>query len=324
MINKIETILENTKVISENKDVDLISEYLGENYKKYRLAWNAANINNVPSFPIHLDLEFYDICNQSCTFCPRNEQVHKNLPYEINTKTKINENLIDKIILECKEQKLMSVNFGAFAEPLVYKNIFQVVKKFKDIGVIDSRIITNALLLDKYIDVIFDSGLVNLYISLDAFSEQTYMLQRGKGYKKVIDNILYFLEEKKKRKSILPITRVSFVETNENLHELDEFVEFWKSRVDHVDLQKKIDYTKKPDLKYQTKQWNCIDPFRRMSVISDGSILPCCSFWGRALKIGNIAQMRLKEAWNSEGMDKIRKELIEDKSSICSVCQSSN
>jgi radical SAM protein with 4Fe4S-binding SPASM domain len=315
-------IVENTKTIN-NIEQKLIG-ILGSKYKNYREAWSKADSNNIPNFPIHLDMEFYDICNQKCIFCPRNETIHTNLLYKINTNIKIEDRLIEKIINECKLKNLMSINFGAFAEPLVYRDIFKIIKKFTDIGIADSRLITNGLLLDKFYDQVFDSGLINLYISIDAFSESTYNVQRGHGFKKVINNLLNFLEIKKNKKSQLPIVRVSFVETDDNKHELKDFIEFWKDKVDHIDLQKKIDYTKNSKKNYLGKNWNCIDPFRRVSIISDGSILPCCSFWGRSLIIGNIRNISIKDAWNSLEMKKIRGDLLLDKSSICNACQSQN
>ena len=315
-------IKENTKKFFYDDVEKILINNFGKKYTDYRKAWNLATAENIPNFPVHLDIEFYDICNQKCTFCPRNEEIHKNLSYEINTHKKIDENFLNKVMEESKKGGLMSVNFGAFAEPLIYKNIFKIVRKFHDIGVVDSRLITNALLLNKYNEEIFDSGLVNLYISIDAFSEKTYLSQRGQGYNKVIDNTLKFLDLKKEKKLELPIVRVSFVETDQNHNELSDFVDFWKDKVNKIDIQKKIDYTKDTDGKYNQKQWSCIDPFRRLSVISDGSILPCCSFWGRALKIGNISKLSLQDAWNSNALKKIREDLIMDKSSICTACQS--
>lgn len=317
-------VIENTKKIYDDNVEQKLTRLLGQKYSNYRKAWSVAGSDFIPEFPIHLDMEFFDICNQKCVFCPRNEIVHTNLPYKINTNVKIDVQLIEKILEECKLNKLLSVNFGAFAEPLIYKDIFKIVKKFTDIGVVDSRLITNALLLDKYSDQIFESGLINLYVSIDAFSEETYIKQRGPGYKKVINNILSFLEEKKKNNSQLPIVRVSFVETDDNKHELENFVDFWKDKVEHIDLQKKIDYTKNQKNNYSDKDWNCIDPFRRVSVISNGSILPCCSFWGRALIIGNIRNTTIKSAWKSDEMRKIREDLLLDKSLICNACQSKN
>jgi radical SAM protein with 4Fe4S-binding SPASM domain len=317
-------VIENTKRVHDNNVEKKLIKLLGQKYINYRKAWAVAGSNAIPNFPIHLDMEFFDICNQKCVFCPRNETIHTNLPYKINTNVKIEDQLIEKILNECKLQGLMSVNFGAFAEPLIYKDIFKIIKKFSDIGVVDSRLITNAVLLDKFNDQVFDSGLINLYISIDAFSEHTYNLQRGRGYKKVINNILNFLEKKKIIKSSLPIVRVSFVETDDNKHELQDFINFWKDKVEHIDLQKKIDYTKNEKKNYSNKDWNCIDPFRRVSVISDGSILPCCSFWGRSLIIGNIRDITIQNAWNSTEMKKIREDLIYNKSLICNTCQSKN
>ncbi len=66
-----------------------LAEYLGAKYGMYRSAWNAAGPENVPEFPIHIDLELIDSCNQNCSFCPRNRKTHPELPYEINTKAKM-------------------------------------------------------------------------------------------------------------------------------------------------------------------------------------------------------------------------------------------
>jgi len=316
--------MEHTKKIINNNIEKILSDNLGEKYLGYRSAWALAQPNSIPEFPIHIDIELYDICNQKCTFCPRNETTHPNVTYPINTNSKLEENLINKIILEIKKNKLMSVNFGAFADPLVNKDIFKVIKKFMDAGVVDSRIITNGLLLHKYTDSIFDSGLVNLYVSLDAFKEETYFNQRGAGYKKVISNLLSFLREKKRRKSVLPITRVSFIETKDNKDELKEFVDYWSDKVDHIDLQKLIDFNKEVNDDHKTKQWNCIDPFRRVAIVSDGSVLPCCSFWGKNLVLGNIRDSSILDIWNGEEMSKVRKNLMTDQSSICMTCQSEN
>lgn len=311
---------ENVKKLTNKNIHKFIAKHVGERYDKYREAWNEATPENIPEFPIHLDFEFYDNCNQRCVFCPRNTDIHNNLEYKINTDSILDMEHIDTLIEECQKNNLYSVNFGAFAEPLLFKKLFVIIKKFISSGVVDTRIITNGLLLNKYIDEIFDSKLLNLYISLDAFSEEVYSKQRGVGYKKVISNVLKILDEKKIRNSVFPITRVSFVETDENKHELDDFVNFWKDKVDFIDLQLKIDYTQ-DNIKSNEKQWTCIDPFRRLSVIANGEVLPCCSFFGRNLVIGNIHNETLKEVWHSDKMQQIREDLLNDKSKICLICQ---
>ena len=298
-----------------------LGKIIGQRYIDYRTEWNNAVPGNIPPFPIHLDFEFYDFCNQRCSFCPRNEKTHEDLPYPINTKSQIEWSVLAQIAKEGNENNLYSVNFGAYAEPLIYDRLFDAIRLFIKSNVVDTRLITNGLLLDKYYNEILDSGLLNLYVSLDACTEDTYEKQRGKGFNKVKDNLLGFLEEKKRFNRAFPIVRVSFVESNKNLHEKAKFVEFWKDKVDFIDIQLMLDYTKQDAGNCVLKKWDCIDPFRRLSIISNGDVLPCCSFYGRSLTVGNIYQNSLKEIWEGEKLKKIRKMILSDTNKICLACQ---
>jgi len=276
----------------------------------------------VPSFPIHLDLEWYDACNQRCGFCPRNTTAHPNPIYPINTGQRLEPDVIEKVLLEVEEQSLYSVNYGAFAEPLINPGIGELIARFHKAGVIDSRIITNGLLLHKHAESLIDSGLVNLFVSLDAFEDATYEKQRGPGFQRIKENLLGFLELRRRRGSSLPIVRVSFVVTEDNRYELSSFLDFWVDKVDFVDVQSKTDYRTTALEQDRPRKFNCIDPFRRVAVISNGDILPCCAFWGRTLPIGNIREQSLAEAWAGEAMQRVRSNLQTDQSKVCVTCQS--
>jgi radical SAM protein with 4Fe4S-binding SPASM domain len=316
------TIYKEKTIKAFGEDIhERLGEILGERYTQYRLAWESAKPDCIPQFPIHLDFEFFDLCNQSCSFCPRNETLHNN-NYPINTKSKLDWSVVKKVAAEAKENNLYSVNFGAYAEPLVYERIFDAVKLFIDNGVVDTRLITNGLLLNKYYNDIFGSKLLNLYVSLDAYTEETYFKQRGKGFQRVKDNLLGFLDEKEKRNSIFPIVRVSFVENPKNVHEKEDFIEYWKNKVDFIDVQHMIDYTKAPVAEISSKKWNCMDPFKRVSIISTGEVLPCCTFHGRTLAVGDIYKQSIKEIWDGEEIKHLRNKLLNDKSEICNICQS--
>jgi hypothetical protein len=67
-----------------------LTALLGKDYSDYRRSWEEAGRdgNLAPSFPLHLDLELQDSCNQACVMCPRNEERHSSLPYGINLKNK--------------------------------------------------------------------------------------------------------------------------------------------------------------------------------------------------------------------------------------------
>ena len=307
------------------KDIhQILSDKIGVLYSEYRKRWDNININEPASFPIHIDFEVNDKCNQICKMCPRNSKLHPDINYELNKGTVLKFDDYKKIIDECVPKGLMSTNLGAFGEPLIHPEIMKMVKYSHEAGIIDSRIITNGLLLDKYTDQIFESGLVNLFVSLDAFSEEKYSQIRGKGYDQVKQNLLNFIKEKKKRKSILPIIRVSFIDMNVNKNEKENFIEYWRDKVDFIDIQVFDDFNvdiTKPFNMNKKKKWSCKSPWGRLSILSNGNVLPCCCFFGMNLPIGNINKNSIENIWNSDYLKEIRKGIINDTKTNCSICQ---
>ena len=314
----------NIKRYSE-KDVEkLLTKELGERYSNYRKMWNNVDYENFPDFPIHIDFEIIDECNQRCIMCPRNAKTHPNVSYSLNTGKVLDYERFKDVIDEGVNKGLLSINLGAFAEPLLNKKVFEMIKYAHDKGVIDSRLITNGLLISNYVDEIFDCGLVNLYVSLDAYREETYFEIRGKGFNIVKKNILNIIEEKKRRNAILPIIRVSFIDMEINRDEKDNFVEFWRDKADHIDIQVYDDFNMditKPCKTNKAKKWECKSPWARLSILSNGDILPCCGFLGRNIPIGNIHDCSIEEAWQSQGMNKIRSGIFNDDLNNCSICQ---
>ena len=307
------------------KDIEkmLVAEF-GDKYSHYREMWNGAGYESIPGFPIHVDFEVVDKCNQSCMMCPRNSGTHPGTGHSLNTGSVLNYEKYKNIIDEGVNEGLLSINLGAFAEPLLNKRVFEMIKYAHDKGVIDSRLITNGLLINSYIDEIFDCGLVNLYVSLDAFNESTYFKIRGKGFNVVKKNIFNIIEEKKRRNTILPIIRVSFIDMQINREEKDEFIDYWREIIDFVDIQVFDNFNVAITEPFDTskrKKWSCMAPFKRVSVMSDGRILPCCNFFGRNIPIGNIYKNSLEEAWNSEKMHEVRSGILHDDLDNCSVCQ---
>jgi len=317
-------ILDNISRYSEKDIQGILGNILGNPYIAYRKAWEGTSLAHVPEFPVHIDFEVNDRCNQACAMCPRNTKKHREIRYPINTGSVLDLSDYRSVIDEGASKGLMSVNLGAFAEPLIRTDVFDMVRYAHDRGIIDSRIITNGLLLHRFTDQIFESGLVNLFVSVDAFSEDTYRCLRGKGFQKVKENLLAFIAEKKRRNAVLPIVRVSFVEMQANRGEKDTFITFWRERVDIVDIQVFDNFnhdTLQQIDRQKAKKWDCLAPWSRVAVLATGDILPCCNFFGRNIPIGNIRDSSITDAWNSEGMQLVREGIMTDSLNNCSVCQ---
>ena len=85
-----------------------------------------------------------------------------------------------------------------------------------------------------------DSGLTRIRFSLDAIKPETYKKVRVGSIplKRVIKNIEDFLNLKEKGGYKLPVVGVSFCKVKENENEVDEFINFWRDKVDLVSIQK--------------------------------------------------------------------------------------
>lgn len=300
------------------------SEALGSKYRVYREKWEKSSRDSSYEFPIHLDFELNDICNQSCIMCPRNEDTHQNTAYPVNTRRYLSFETFCSVIDESVDHGLVSINLGAFAEPLIHPRFKDIVMYAKSRGIIDIRVITNGLILDQYLDFFVDEQITNLYVSLDAATEETYLKIRGKGYQRVVDNLTELIALRDSRSQLFPIVRASFVRMKINAHEEADLISKWRSLVDHIDIQPGENLGHSPDEKLETpKRYECISPWQRLSVLSNGDILPCCSFYGRYLPVGNVDSSDIYSVWNSEKMKLIRKNLVNSAENVCEVCQRS-
>jgi radical SAM protein with 4Fe4S-binding SPASM domain len=90
-----------------------------------------------------------------------------------------------------------------------------------------SYVSTNALLIDRYMDEILDSGLTDMSVSADAVRRETYeRIRAGGRWEKLIANLELMQRKKAKRQTEWPRLTFVFVAMRSNLAELPEFVDF--------------------------------------------------------------------------------------------------
>lgn len=306
---------------------DYLSKCFGRQFVEYRRKWHLPETTGKPlSFPIHIDFELNDVCNQKCVMCPRNRDYLARYPaITVNTGQRLEFKVFCRIIDEVTSKGVRSINMGAFAEPLIHPDLVPMLKYAHHHGIVDSILISNGVLLNERISKdLLESGLTRLYVSIDAFKATTYRLIRGGRLETVNENLLRFMQLRNKHhKSRWPWVRVSFIEMPQNAAEKDEFIGFWRDKVDHVDIQKFMepDFVMNQSVLKKNKRFNCLDPWRRLAVRANGNILPCCAFSGELLKLGNIKDMTIEEAWRSKKLQGIRDGIANDTLNICQICQ---
>jgi len=306
----------------------ILEEKMGNSVLEYRNNWEeASNCKRLFDFPLHLNFELISGCNLKCEYCVYSS-IHKKKKIE-----KISFDAYCKVIDECIDNNLCSIELNGINEPFLQKDIIKYIKYAKEAGILIISLHTNARLLNnKIIEDLINSGVTLVVFSLDAINKDTYeKIRKGSNYKKVMENINTFLEMKKKLKTQFPLCKVSFVRNKLNYKEFDQFFKYWENKIDYISSssfcnpfvgEKKY---KQIENKYRFERFiftSCSEPYQRLFISSNGEVYPCCSFFGNEMKVGNIYENSILDIWNSKKMQNIRQLANSDNTlSACKKCR---
>lgn len=304
-----------------------------DQYANYRRMWDQNMVAGGGSNLLFLLLESTSKCNLKCPMCSH----YDGYPQTAD----MNEEIFKKALKGIKDMQIPSVCMNLTNEPLLDKGIFDKIKAVSDIdSVFDIHMNTNATLLDeKAATKLLSSGLTRLLIGFDGFSKETYESVRNKAkYEIVLNNILNFIKLKEESKKVFPVVRLSFVKTSMNENEIEQWVDFWKDKVDYLIIQEYLstvadnskDYLKPQNsLRKGISKDNifCNQPFERLAIRGNGDVLPCCSHLmaGNGGAVGNLLYNSLDEIWNNDKTQSIRNAFLNstwDNHPICSKCLS--
>ena len=302
--------------IQEDDFLSILHEKHGDRFKKYRDNWgNAEKLEFVPDYPLELALEINNYCNLACKMCLCSKYVHQR-----NNKKNMPLRYVDNILEQSKD-KLSALAIGNSAEPSLHPQFSEILKKTTKAGIIHVIFGTNGLTLsDSIIDLVIESQTSVLAVSIDAATENVYKIIRGGSLSKVENNIHKLINAKEKANSKLPYLRVSFVVQEENKNEVDLFKNKWVGLADRVDFQDLVVFTEdintNNDIAFQ-----CSQPFKRMVIDYNGDVFPCCHYYKKELKLGNLRDHSIEELWNGEIINKLRESIKNrDYYSTCFKC----
>lgn len=296
-----------------------------------------------------LFLELTQFCNLECIFCDnRNLKRKKILKFD-----EIKD--LDTIISSIEGNHNHSyIDISGYGEVMTHPDFDKFISFFKDKEK-NVRITSNGLLIDKFIDVIVNSTIIDMTISLNSLKTDVYQkLMGNNGLEKVIKNIQLLKDKGFKGK-----VNLSFVINRYNLDEVKNFIDMGKKLNCHIacigltptlkdmydkdlfleitdDVRKKVEeykeYAKENNVSFYIFNPNSDSQIENRTININnchyidnyffvgvtGNVVPCC--WNH-ISMGNIKKDKFDEIFNGEKYNKLRKMIKKGNDKYCMNCR---
>ena len=170
----------------------------------------------------YLRISLTERCNLRCTYCMPEEGI----PLRDKAEFMSTEELISiaNVFVKLGVKKIRLTG----GEPLVKKGFENLIRKLAELPV-EIALTTNAILIDKYIDVLKEANVKKINVSLDSLKSDVFnAISRRKYFGKIMENIdLLILNE-----FHIKINVVLIKGTNEN--EIVDFLEWANTKNTHI------------------------------------------------------------------------------------------
>jgi len=233
--------------------------------------------------------------------------------------------------------KIKMLRIAGLGEPLMHKNIADMVGYAKSSGIFENiNIVTNALLLDEKLSLnLVDAGLDMLRISVQGVSALQYKEITGAAidFDKFVDGIRIFYNNRRDTRVYIKIIDCAVKSEGDKDKFFDIFgdicdiisFEYMTPTVEGIDYEKisggrALDNTQTGnDLSYSKI---CPMPFYMMQINPDGHVVPCCG-WSIPAKLGNVKDESVADIWNSRLFNGFRALMLTKAANcgkICAAC----
>ena len=282
--------------------------------------------NSILSYkPIRLWIEPTNKCNLKCIMCPHSQ---KEIHFE---KGFMDMDIFKKIIREAAHFG-SDVNLFMGGESLLHPKLIDMIKYMKHKH-IPSRLYTNGTLITPEIsEELIRSGLDHITFSFDGPHRETYEnYRKGASFEKTLENIRNFLSAKRALNRKRPFTVIQCLE----FKEIDYNPEF-KTQFKKLFDRKMVDsftfikphsfggvFKRYSTLKGHKDYSPCAFLWYSMSVMWDGTVVPCCVDMFKRYPIGNVQDSSLEELWNSDKLVNLREKIYRgeyEDIELCSEC----
>jgi len=277
-------------------------------------------------------------CNLRCEFCvnglPKSERGF------ISDVEMMDFSLYKKAIDSIRnfQNKLKMLRFAGIGEPLLHKNIAEMVAYAVERKVSERvDIVTNGLALNPELSyALIKAGLTTLRVSINGLSAEDYQKNCGTAvhFERMIENLRVFFKHRGNTRVYIKIIDyiVKTEEQNKRFIKLFEplcdaiAIEHLTPTVEKIDIKKiagdiSLDVTQGGSPLIDAKV--CPQPFYMLQMNPDGKVVPCCSMTYPGI-FGNVNEEHIHQIWNSKELNAFRKIMLSGSPNagvVCNKCQ---
>lgn len=298
--------------------------------------------------PFVEQIETTNACDCTCVMCPRGvglmdrkvgpmsmelyskiiDEVNEFFPTGYTPEIVEHSQPVEEMV--SSDYEITGIRLHHFGEPLLDPELCERVVYSRQNSEVEVHFSVNPTKLKpKVSERLIKSGIKRLLIALDGTNNEEYQQIRGKtvNYERAVSNILELINLRAELNPslIIDLQMVSMARTQESI---EEFKSFWESKGVNVYIKHFFPY---PDVKHEefkveqedTFFKGCTFPFTSMSIMKDGSVVPCCSDYNGEINLGNVNTNSLDEIWNGNEYNEFRKNFITNnlpKDSLCNRC----
>ena len=163
---------------------------------------------------------------------------------------------------------------------------------------------------------VLDAGLTVFKFSIDALDDEWQKKIRGSqnNFNASYETILEIINLKKERgyKTLLVPTMIALSEDVASRQMHSEFMELWKDKdvfayVKSQDNRWLLEQDEEMENRSHYETQYCEYPWTSLTVMADGSIVPCTQDYDTEMVLGNVNEKTLEEIWNDTPFEELRR-----------------
>lgn len=278
--------------------------------------------------PPQLWIETVLTCNAKCTMCVHSERKMVGV---------MTMDLFRRLVDQAAEWGIPSVCLSIYGEPMVDKRWLERVQYVRAAGLTYNFFSNASMLTPELAAAMLElGGWTEVNFSVNGFSKAVYeAVMPPLARERVYGNIERFLELRAAHRGAVPRVVVSCVTLAENVHEIPDYVRYWKPRVDRVSIADRTDWLgelKKTEKAQPVRgrlrvmddsQWRtpCPALWEKLYVYVDGRVAPCCEDSAlRQLIMGDTNVNTLREIYHGPAYTALREQHRAERRSAHRIC----